>query len=163
MWGKSSNGLAHLLTVLVILLLFIRSPKKKALRMRNPIAYKVYDLLLKAGFVPDTAKYITAQSAFETGNFSSVIFKEQNNLFGMKLPKIRKTVADGEARGHAVYNSVEDSVTDYRLYWNNFKHPEIFADLQGFTSLLKAAKYFEANIQHYTKGTEFYYKMYFNE
>jgi len=61
-------------------------------------------LLKRQGFTEEMSKLITAQAGFETGNFTSVIFKENNNLFGMKLPKVRKTTAIGENRGHAGMN-----------------------------------------------------------
>lgn len=57
-----------------------------------------------------------AQIKLETANYSSNIFKENNNLFGMKLPKIRKTLATGENRKHAKYNNWKDSVIDYKLW-----------------------------------------------
>jgi hypothetical protein len=68
----------------------------------------------KQGIVyPDVA---LAQATLESGHFSSPIFKENNNLFGMKLPQIRKTTAIGKNRGHAKYNNWQDSVMDYKLW-----------------------------------------------
>ncbi|MCH9735998.1 MAG: glucosaminidase domain-containing protein [Actinomycetia bacterium] len=58
---------------------------------------------------------IIAQAQLESGNFSSNIFKENHNLFGMKLPSRRPTMAIGENRGFAVYPSWMDSVVDYFL------------------------------------------------
>jgi len=131
--------------------------------MKNQKAYKVFELLKENGFNPETAKIITAQAAFETGNFNSVIFLEQNNLFGMKLAKKRKTLAIDENRAHAVFNSLEDSVSDFRIYFKYFGYPETFSSVADYCSQIKEKKYFEANLQHYTKGVEFYYQMYFNE
>ena len=42
----------------------------------------------------------------------------------MKLPASRPTLATGENRGHAVYNSVADSVRDYVLRQRNFGIPD---------------------------------------
>jgi len=68
----------------------------------------------KQGIVyPDVA---LAQAKLESGNFNSPIFKENNNLFGMKLAQVRKTTATGKNRGHAKYNSWQDSVMDYKLW-----------------------------------------------
>lgn len=67
---------------------------------------------------PDVA---LAQSMLETGNFTSDIFKENNNLFGMKHPSVRSTVSKGPNRGHASYNNWQDSVKDYKL-WQDFYH-----------------------------------------
>jgi uncharacterized FlgJ-related protein len=117
--------------------------------------------LAQNGVYGELAKYIFSQAAFETGNFASVIFKEQNNLFGMKLAKVRPTKATGEARGHAVFKSLSDSIADYVLYYNYVKLPTAFTSIPAFTEALKNKKYFEANYDLYTKGVELYYKAYF--
>lgn len=67
---------------------------------------------------PDVA---VAQSMIETGHFKSTIFKSNNNLFGMKLPKQRKTTAAGEQNGHAKYKTWLDSVKDYKLWQDSYK------------------------------------------
>jgi hypothetical protein len=48
--------------------------------------------------------------------YDYVEFKENNNLFGMKMPEYRKTTAIGINRGHAVYSSWRESVIDYALW-----------------------------------------------
>lgn len=60
-----------------------------------------------------------AQIKLETANYSSNIYKENNNLFGMKLPKIRNTTAIGENRGHAKFENWKQSVIDYKLWQEN--------------------------------------------
>jgi mannosyl-glycoprotein endo-beta-N-acetylglucosaminidase len=75
---------------------------------------------------------VYAQAVLETGNFSSTIFKENNNLFGMKYvhdcrcSRTRPTTADGSKYGHAYYsdkNKVgwKKSVDDYLLWQQMFK------------------------------------------
>ena len=59
---------------------------------------------------------VLAQSYQETGRYSSTIFRENNNLFGMKQAVLRTNIAKGTNRGHAYYNSWQDSVIDYALY-----------------------------------------------
>jgi hypothetical protein len=64
-------------------------------------------------------KYIdvmVAQSRIETGWYTSKVFVEGANLFGMKLAKKRITTASGEHRNHAKYNSWIESVDDYKLW-----------------------------------------------
>jgi uncharacterized FlgJ-related protein len=63
---------------------------------------------------------ILAQSIQETGNFKSNIFKENNNLFGMKEAQIRATLAQGTSRGHAYYNTWQESLYDYAMYYNAY-------------------------------------------
>jgi len=59
---------------------------------------------------------VMAQARIETAHFTSKIFKENHNLFGMKLPKQRSTTAIGEQYNHAEYTSWRQSVIDYKLW-----------------------------------------------
>ena len=59
---------------------------------------------------------ILAQSYQETGRFTSTIFRENENLFGMKQAVLRTNLAKGTNRGHAYYDTWQDSVIDYALY-----------------------------------------------
>tara|TARA_B110000285_G_scaffold230394_1_gene296919 strand:+ start:691 stop:1281 length:591 start_codon:yes stop_codon:yes gene_type:complete len=59
---------------------------------------------------------ILAQSILETGYYESRIFKENNNLFGMKQARARATTALGTQLGHAYYDDWNASVVDYALY-----------------------------------------------
>lgn len=63
---------------------------------------------------------ILAQSILETGHFSSRIFVENNNLFGMKEAKARSTTALGTQLGHAYYDDWKQSVMDYALFQNAY-------------------------------------------
>jgi len=59
---------------------------------------------------------VALQSRLETGNYSSDIFLNGNNLFGMKYPVHRPTVAAGIYKQHAKYTHWSDSVMDYALW-----------------------------------------------
>ena len=59
---------------------------------------------------------ILAQSYQETGNYKSTIFRENSNLFGMKQAVVRANLAKGTNRGHAYYDTWQDSLIDYALY-----------------------------------------------
>ncbi len=71
----------------------------------------------KLGIVyPDIA---LAQAKWESKHFKSEIFYDNNNLFGMKLAKLRPTTAIGKHKlhgNHAAYNNWQDSVKDYKLW-----------------------------------------------
>lgn len=74
---------------------------------------------------------VYAQAILETGEFTSPIFRENNNLFGMKYVKDfksrypRPTTAIGSQFGHAVYNNWRLSVDDYQLWQDMFKKTPI--------------------------------------
>ena len=63
---------------------------------------------------------VYAQSILETGRFSSKIFLENNNLFGMKQARVRSTTALKTQYGHAYYNNWKSSVYDYALWYNKY-------------------------------------------
>ena len=59
---------------------------------------------------------VLAQARLESGNFKSNIFKENNNLFGMKEAKQRISTNKGTNLGHAKYENWKECVVDYALY-----------------------------------------------
>jgi len=63
---------------------------------------------------------VIAQSQVETGNYTSKIFKENNNLFGMKEAKQRPTTNKGTENNHAYYDNWKSSVIDYALYQSKY-------------------------------------------
>ena len=80
----------------------------------------VYKQLVRIGVAyPDV---VLAQAKIETGNFTSKIFRENNNMFGMKLPERRQTTAVGESRNHAKYTDWIQSIRDYKLWQDQMIH-----------------------------------------
>jgi len=59
---------------------------------------------------------VLLQSQLETGFYTSDIFNNGRNLFGMKFPKYRPTVAIGTYSGHAQYDHWIQSVRDYKIW-----------------------------------------------
>lgn len=78
----------------------------------SPEALLAYMKELKIKY-PET---VLAQAVLETGNFTSDIFKENHNLFGMKVAGSRPTSAIGTNRNHAKYRNWKESVMDYALF-----------------------------------------------
>lgn len=60
------------------------------------------------------------QVFLETKHLTSKIYLDNNNLVGMKLPRMRPTTAVGVNRGHAVYITAADSIQDYILWQQEF-------------------------------------------
>lgn len=63
---------------------------------------------------------VMAQSIIETGHWKSNIFRENNNLFGMKEAKQRITTAGGTQNNHAFYAHWRSSVYDYAFYQSSY-------------------------------------------
>lgn len=78
-----------------------------------------------------------AQVMKESANYTSDVFKNANNLCGMKVPGTRETVAIGTYKGYAVYKSWEHSVEDYFLWQQRaalkYKTREAFLSYVGRT------------------------------
>jgi hypothetical protein len=73
--------------------------------------------LMLEGFNIKFIDIVIAQSILETGNYTSDIFKETGNLFGMKPARLRPYTHFGEYRGHADYKgNWKLSVIDYALW-----------------------------------------------
>jgi len=83
-------------------------PEKKS-QLSDEILSYILDLRIENSYI------VYAQARLESGNFTSDIFMENNNLFGMKMAERRPTTAIGVNRGHAVYKNWRESVLDYAL------------------------------------------------
>lgn len=59
---------------------------------------------------------VLAQAQIETGNYTSHIFLDNNNLFGMKAARSRIHTHEGTQHGHAYYTNWQQSVMDYAMY-----------------------------------------------
>jgi hypothetical protein len=59
---------------------------------------------------------VLAQAKLESNNYSSRIFIDNNNLFGMKEARVRINLAKGTQYRHAYYNTWQESVLDY-AFW----------------------------------------------
>lgn len=59
---------------------------------------------------------VLSQSRIETGRYTSKIFKENNNLFGMRQARVRINTAKGTQYNHAFYETWRESVYDYAFY-----------------------------------------------
>lgn len=57
-----------------------------------------------------------AQMKLESATGTSKIFREGNNLFGMKHPRVRPTTSLGVKNNHAYYSHWRQSCVDYALF-----------------------------------------------
>jgi hypothetical protein len=154
-------GSPLLAALLVLLFLLLRVNRRKKMNTINDTGKDVYLLLIENGFTEQLSRYLTAQAAHETANFTSQIFVTNNNLFGMKLPKVRKTTATGEKYGHATFDSLTDSIKDMKLY---LKAHKLYYDYNSIEQYIKAIfehGYFEALKSEYVKGVKHFYTLYF--
>jgi hypothetical protein len=62
------------------------------------------------------ADIVYTQALIETGYFTSRVFTDLNNLFGMRTVYKRPTTQIGSDNGYGIYNNWKESVIDYALY-----------------------------------------------
>lgn len=89
---------------------------------------------------------VLAQAKLESGQFKSKVFKENNNLFGMKEARVRVKTAQGTNLNHAYYKTWQESVYDYAFYQCRYLGG-VRTEQEYFTAL--DASYAEAN--YYSK------------
>lgn len=83
----------------------------------NPLAFSEINLVNKMMEINLKFPHIVlAQSQLETGNYKSKIFKNNNNLFGMKEARSRVKLSVGTKNGHAHYSTWIESLYDYAFY-----------------------------------------------
>jgi len=90
-----------------------------------------------------TFKYpeiVKAQSLVESGHFKSAVFKQNNNMFGMRMAMVRISTTRSSNLNHAYYDNWKDCVIDRALY-----------EAQYLSKLTKE-QYFEYLDQTYAEG-----------
>ena len=79
---------------------------------------------------------VAAQAIIETYHFRSDIYRNGNNLFGMRQAAVRPYVTRGERKDHAVYADWRESVLDYALLqaWErkNLTEEQYVESLKGY-------------------------------
>jgi len=138
----SFNGLnEYLLFLIGLVIAFLgfrtlkkSNPRQTIARVLGKSKYKAYTC------------WITQQSVLETGNFTSKIFNDFNNGFGMGVPRIRKSLRIGDylasnGERFSTYKNFEDSVADYLLYANYFNMPTNFNRPEQFVDFLVSKGY----------------------
>lgn len=113
-------GLISLLTLIISLInMTVKQPTEQkatvVYEITDPYSEtKVYEYLLQLKI-----KYplvAMAQMKLESANATSNIFKQNNNVFGMKEPGLRPTTALGTKNNHAYYAHWRQSVLDYAIW-----------------------------------------------
>lgn len=94
--------------------------------------------LLTPCITDDVCLWIACQSALETRYGTSNIFRNNNNLFGMKYPTKRPTCAICESKKHSLYQTPMSSIIDY-LLWLSWSHINLY-ELSGLDNFLPAFK-----------------------
>lgn len=85
---------------------------------------------------------VISQAILESSNFTSNLYTQNNNLFGMKIARIRPSTAyrDKNNSQYACYDNIYDCVLDYALW--QAKYCRGSNNENDYYSLLKDSGYF---------------------
>jgi len=157
-----ATGWPGLVMLALCLLPFITLLGSQRLRRKmtttTKSGYDLYALLTEAGFNDRYSRFIVAQAAHESNNFDSLIFKINNNPFGIKY--MNQETAEGEKNGYAYYKHVGQAVQDYKRIFKSYGLVSL-STLESFVKLLKDRSYFEATTEEYLRGCRWFYNLYF--
>lgn len=116
------------------------------------------------GFSPKAALLIVAQARYETGDYTSFVFRNNNNLFGMKFvgqPLATQGTPAPKSEGdyYAKYKTPVESVKDLvgRLYKRErkgigYEQLRNVSDSTEFANKLKQRDYFGVSAEQYARG-----------
>lgn len=159
--GKYYKELALLLTSCALILWGYKFLEKMTLRARANIIYSYFSAY---GFDDFLCKCFVAQSAHETAGWTSDLFNNANNCFGMKY--VANSRVSGNMNGYAMYNTIENSCNDMRTWYNVNRNklmslPLVISSISDYVTFLNNYNYFEDNYDNYLKGcTDFYNEIY---
>ena len=162
-------GLVLGLGFLLPYILFSKSPTlRKKMTTISKTGYDLYDLLINTGFSDTYSRFIVAQAAHESDNFTSLLFKSDNNSFGMtyqgqrEATKSNKSFTDSQGRifFYASYTHLGQAVQDYKRLFKSYGIV-VLNTLESFVKLLKKMRYFEAPEAEYLKGCTWFWNLYF--
>lgn len=111
--------------------------------------YKMIREVFPAEWSDDVIKMVTAHAMHESGNFKSRLYKQQNNLFGMRHPVIRDTLSQRDQNGFATFANLEDAIKDLLLYFKEFKEGPKYAKVNDYVKMLNENGYFTTNYIDY--------------
>lgn len=149
-----------LLGSLLLLLIWQKGGKhRKRMTTRCKDGYLLYDLLVVNQFSDQFAEFITSQAAHETDNFSSQVFVENFNPFGMTYQG--QGTALGEKNGYAYYTNYQEAVADYKRLFKSYGIVSL-STIDSFVKLLQNRQYFTATIDEYLNGCTWFYNLYFS-
>lgn len=94
----------------------------------DSVVYKIDKMQFKYPHI------VLAQAKLESGHFKSKVFKQNNNMFGMKMPSRRPTVAVRSKSSYAYYNTWEESVIDLRIYYGKYMENKTEKQVYQFLS-----------------------------
>ena len=123
---------------------------------------QIYDTAIKNGFNPMAAKLIVAQARFESADYTSNVFKQNNNTSGIKFvgqPNAVQGTLSPEGNYYAKFNTIQNAINDkiariYNLTMKGVTPQQLkdSTDAIDFANKLKQRGYFGSSASEYASG-----------
>ena len=111
----------------------------------------------RAGVSPKLTDLWVAVAKHETAGFTSRVFREGRNMFGMTLPK-GTTLAIGKlpyGEGQAIFKNLTDSARDQVLYFTRrFSYPTNITTAESLVDNMAKRGYFTSDPRQYLEGVK---------
>lgn len=103
--------------------------------------------------------YLKLQAKVESANYTSKLFREYNNAFGMGCVRQRKTtqvgctdpVFDG-GQSKGIYRNVNESIKDQLLWLRARKFPLSVGSLSDFAYMMRKKGFYTTSQENYEKA-----------
>ncbi len=122
----------------------------------------IYDTAIQQGFNPMAAKLIAAQARFESADYTSNVFNNNNNTSGIKYigqPNAVRGSLSPEGDYYAHFYTIQDSVNDkivrlYNITMNGVTPEQLknSTNATEFANLLKQRGYYGSSASEYASG-----------
>lgn len=152
--SRTGRGTWLLLPLGLLIAWLISRGKKPTSASTESPSNLILRILTSNAINKQTATWWVAVSAFETGNWTSALYNDAHNMFGMKQPQRRETLSIGEKNDFAAFRNNADSVGDLLLYMQEFNYPASFDSLESMVNFMKSKGYFEESVQMYFEGVK---------
>jgi len=153
MWKRSlktfrtGSGIWVLFALGLLIFLLLKVFRKNPTTSPGNLIAKI---LGEKGYSSEMIHNWVAVSAHETGRWTSNLFRNANNLFGMKQPLKRYSLSTGPtSSGFATFSSQSDSVLDLVAYMEEFNYPKSFDTLFDQITFMKSKGYFQEPLDQY--------------
>lgn len=107
------------------------------------------------------ADFVIAQAKHESANFTSKVYKANNNPFGMKVPSKRNFLgtqgtpapaSEGKGMFYARYENDTIAFKDFLKYLRAVRFPIGLTTVEEYAKALKAEGYYGDTVANYTKA-----------
>lgn len=160
--SNSSQTRRKLLPVVFVLLLLIGLSGLLLAMVLRPKRTRAIQSVLSGTPWANSIPLFVAMAKHESANFTSNVYKNLHNIFGMNVPTKRPFIGDvgtstPEGGTYARYSSDVQSVKDLVEWLKYTSFPHNFTSIEAFVEALKKRGYFTDSYTNYLNGVYAWY------